>query len=223
MANWCKTEYTFTGDRESFEGIYALMHGLENEEVADDESDFGSAWLGRLVTALGRDRETIKCRGEWTDLCLNDDTLTFTTWTAWTPAYEVIELLRLKFPGTEYYFYAEESGNDLYETNDKEGRYYPTRYVAYYNDGKEMHESRADNETDIIDWAHIIAEAYLYTVDDINNYFEKLQEESDGDKYGHISEVNVIETSEALTLYFDDSGTGRLVRPDGLTVGTLEI
>ncbi len=55
MANWCKTEYTFTGDRKSLEGIYALMQGLEEPETSDEESDFGNTWLGRLATALGRD------------------------------------------------------------------------------------------------------------------------------------------------------------------------
>lgn len=183
MANWCKTEYTFVGDSESLKGIYALMRGIEESETKDGGGDSCSAQLSSLVTLLGRDRRTIKCRGCWENLCLNEDTLTFSTLTAWTPAYEVIELLRQKYPGTEYFYYAEEPGSRLYETNDKDGLYYPMRFVAHHNDGKECHETRPRNAC----------------------------------------EVRVIETNEALTPYFDESGKGYLVRPDGTIAGEFQV
>lgn len=223
MANWCKTEYTFTGDRKSLEGIYALMQGLEETETPDEESDFGSTWLGRLAKSLGRDWQTIKCRGSWEDLCLSDETLTFTTWTAWQPPYELMELLRLKYPGVEYFYFGEEPMNGFYETNDKEDHFYPVRYVAHYDNGEEENEVRYATAEDTLEWINRLSGKEFKSFDEANSYYQELNETEDNSIFCHINEVSVIETNEALTLYFDDSGKGRLVRPDGITVGTLEI
>jgi hypothetical protein len=38
------------------------------------------------------------------------------------------ELLRQKFPDIKVYWVVEESGNEVYCTNDKEGKYFPERY-----------------------------------------------------------------------------------------------
>lgn len=223
MANWCKTEYTFTGDRKSLEGIYALMQGLEETEISDKESDFGNTWLGRIAKALGRDRQTIKCRGSWEDLCLNDETLTFTTWTAWQPPYELMELLRLKYPGVEYFYFGEEPGNGFFETNDKDGRFYPVRYVAYYDNGEEEYMFRCATTEEMLDCINRLSGKEFKSVDEANSYYQNLSETDDNNIFCRINEVSVIETNEVLTLYFDDSGIGRLVRPDGTTGGTLEI
>lgn len=198
------------------------MHGLEETEVPEEKNDFGTSWLGRLATALGRDWQTIKCRGSWEDLCLSDETLTFTTWTAWTPAYQIIELLRLKYPGVEYFYFGEEPGNGFYETNDKERRFYPIRYVAYYDNGEDEYEAHYATAEEMLDWINRLSGKEFKSVDEANSYYQKLNE-TDDNIFCHINGVSVIETNEALTLYFDEAGKGRLIRLDGTTVGTLEI
>lgn len=223
MANWCKTEYTFTGDRKSLEGIYALMHGLEETEVPEEENDFGTSWLGRIATALGRDWQTIKCRGSWEDICLSDETLTFTTWTAWQPPYELMELLKLKYPGVEYFYFGEEPGNGFFETNDKEGRFYPVRYIAYYDNGEEEHMFRCATTEEMLDCINRLSDKNFKNIEEVNSYYQHLSETDDNSIFCHINEVSVIETNEAHTLYFDDSGIGRLVRPDGTIVAVAEL
>lgn len=222
MANWCKTEFTFTGDRKSLEGIYALMQGLEESETSDEESDLGNTWLGKLATALGRDWQTIKCRGSWEDLCMSDETLTFTTWTTWQPPYELMELLKLKYPGVEYFYFGEEQMNGFFETNDKEGRFYPIRYAAYYDNGEDEYEAHYATAEEMLDWINRLSGKEFKSVDEANSYYQKLNEADDNNIYCHINEVSVIETNEALTLYFDEPGKGRLVRPDGTFFGNLE-
>ncbi len=49
--------------------------------------------LGLLVEALGKAPDEVMCRGGWTELERKDDILRITFETAWTPCYEVTDLM----------------------------------------------------------------------------------------------------------------------------------
>lgn len=118
MANWCYTSYTFVGDKNDLRSLYEFMQALGDDHGFDT-----------LLKALGADPEEVRCRGEWNDLALNSDSVTFTTYTAGNPLYQAIYLLCHHFRALTYYYYAEEPMGGIYVTNDVKGFYYPKRFT----------------------------------------------------------------------------------------------
>ena len=130
MPNWCVTNYVVEGRKEELDDLYQKMKGLQEMEQPLVENGFGQTWLGCLVQSLGADPEDVGCRGNWEELERCDDTLRFDFWSAWSPSYDVIELLREKYPSLRFYYRAIEPGNQLFQKNDTNGKYFPENIWA---------------------------------------------------------------------------------------------
>lgn len=113
MANICTTNYVIEGEKEELDALYQTMKEQQENN------------LGCLVKALGKNPEEVECRGEWTDLERQGDTLRMTFETAWTPCYEVTDLLKTTYPSLRIYYKAVEPGCEVYLKNDAEGKYFP--------------------------------------------------------------------------------------------------
>lgn len=116
MPNWCSSSYVIEGDKKEVKKLYGIMHGLEKRKTPAVKNGFGTAWLGCLVNALGADWNKVYCRGDWSNLEMEQDTLKFSTETAWGPCNEVFDLIRQKFPSLSYYFLSEEPGMGVFQT-----------------------------------------------------------------------------------------------------------
>ena len=112
MANIC-TNYVIEGKREELDALYQKMKELQGQD------------LGLLVKALGKNPDEMECRGEWTELVREDETLRMIFETAWTPCYEVTNLLKSVYPSLRIFYKAEEPGNEVYLKNDADGKYFP--------------------------------------------------------------------------------------------------
>ena len=113
MANICATNYVIEGEKEELDALYQKMKELQGQN------------LGQLVKALGKNPEEMECRGEWTEVVREGETLRMTFETAWTPCYEVTQLMKEKFPSLRIFYKAEEPGCEVYLKNDAEGKYFP--------------------------------------------------------------------------------------------------
>jgi hypothetical protein len=113
MANICTTNYVIEGKKEELDALYQTMKELQGQN------------LGQLVNALGKNPAEVMCRGEWSDLERQGDTLRMTFETAWTPCYEVTQLLKAVYPSLRIFYKAEEPGCEVYLKNDAEGKYFP--------------------------------------------------------------------------------------------------
>ena len=113
MANICITNYVIEGKKEELDALYQKLKELQGQK------------LGQLVKALGKNPEEMECRGEWTELVSEGDILRMTFETAWTPCYEVTQLMKEKFPSLRIFYKAEEPGCEVYLKNDAEGKYFP--------------------------------------------------------------------------------------------------
>ena len=125
MANICTTNYVIEGEKKELDALYQKMKELQEMEQPLVENSFGPTWLGCLVKALGKNPDEVMCRGEWADLERQGDTLHMTFETAWTPCYEVTNLIKESYPSLRIYYKAEEPGNGVYLKNDAEGKYFP--------------------------------------------------------------------------------------------------
>ena len=113
MANICTTNYVIEGKREELDALYQKMKELQGQD------------LGLLVKALGKNPDEMECRGEWTELVREDETLRMIFETAWTPCYEITNLLKSVYPSLRIFYKAEEPGNEVYLKNDADGKYFP--------------------------------------------------------------------------------------------------
>ena len=113
MANICTTNYVIEGEKKELDALYQKMKELQGQN------------LGQLVESLGKNPDEVMCRGEWSNLELQGDTLHVTFETAWTPCYEVTDLLKATYPSLRIFYKAEEPDNGVYLKNDAEGKYFP--------------------------------------------------------------------------------------------------
>ena len=117
MANICTTNYVIEGEKNELDALYETLKSLQGPN------------LGQLVKALGKNPDEVMCRGEWSDLERQGDILRMTFETAWTPCYEVTDLMKTAYPSIRIYYKAVEPGCEVYLKNDAEGKYFPETAV----------------------------------------------------------------------------------------------
>lgn len=123
MANWCSTSIVITNS--DLEKIKNLSMEFDKAfESSKIENGFGNMWLGNILSHLGYEDEVvvhgrIKCRGEVVYKKLLGNELRICTETAWVPMLEpFIKMVEKYAPDSDITYYAEESGFELFYTND---------------------------------------------------------------------------------------------------------
>lgn len=143
MPNWCTTNYYITGSKKEVMDLNRKMEKLEKRKKSLVKNGFGNMWLGNLVVALGGEWEKIHCRGEW--MCREYDkyenTLTFTTETAWCEMDEWRKFIESKYKTIKILYVSEESGMGIYQTNDLEGEFFNSKYILDYSEDVEYFET----------------------------------------------------------------------------------
>jgi hypothetical protein len=180
------------GDAKEINDLYQLMKGLEEMRTPAVENGFGTAWLGCLVNALGKDWQEVSCRGEWMCLELIENTLTFQTETAWAPTTEVFDLIHEKYPTIDYYYYCEEEGCSVYETNDRNGEYYAYRYIVHLCSPDEEYMTEYFRTlTEALEWISEQTGRKVTSEEEVTKLDEELTAQ-DEDAYCYINEVQVV-------------------------------
>ena len=130
MPNWCMTSYALMGERKEVRCLYDTMRSLQDMKTPLVPNGFGVTWLGCLVKALGKDPQSVYCRGSWSNLKLSEEgVLTFDTEHAWSRPAEVELLIESSFPSVKIYFLEEELGMDIFQTNDESGQYFKEQII----------------------------------------------------------------------------------------------
>ena len=191
MPNWCNTSYVIEGDVEEVKSLYETMKELQERETPLVKNDFGKTWLGCLVTALGGDWNDIYCRGDWSDLEMIEDTLRFSTQTAWGACDEVFDFIREKFPSLSYLYQSEESGMAEYWTNDVEGKYFTDKYIVnLYTPNGEYEEERFTDLSEVFEYLEEISGQSVKSKQDVSTLVERWQKENE-DAFCNIIEYQI--------------------------------
>ncbi len=142
MPNWASTSYEFKAkDQEQAKDLYEKIDSISKMTEPLVPNGFGKLWMGCLVNLLGGDWDKVCCRGEIIDYNLNDDHVSISCETAWGEMHEFRHFLEQQYPGSKVYYCVEESGNEVYATNDADGDYFPNRYCLDSYDGLEYFET----------------------------------------------------------------------------------
>lgn len=135
MPNWNSTNAVITGEEKQVMAFGKLLQELESLPESLLPNDFGKLWCGNIVHKLGADWEKVYCRGWITDYnIVSPDRINLSVESAWGELAEVRKLVISKFPGIEIYHQSEEPGMCIFTTNDKDGRYFPEKWLLDWND-----------------------------------------------------------------------------------------
>ena len=151
MPNWCCNCEIIAGPKEEVKKLRDLIEEWTSKNYV--ENGFGLEWLGNIVIGAGftiYDDDPVNgfyCRGNLSDALEieegkdgEDWELHFQSLTACGPMPQMWYAIVAKYaPHCKYYYYSEEHGNQLYESNDVEHRFFPEEYfvdVMYYEDDK---------------------------------------------------------------------------------------
>lgn len=131
MPNWCYTDITINHSNEK--ALKKFYSKLETWLATDAmQSSWPGNWLGNLVLNSGIGtvdtgaNTDFRCRGYVVDMDIDSCSISIHTETAWSPCLRLFSAIIKKYlPKAELVFTAEESGNELYSTNDPamEGMY----------------------------------------------------------------------------------------------------
>lgn len=146
MSNTCFATYKVTGSKESVTKLHSTIKELDEKEKALVDNDWynPNLWLGCLVKALGGEPDNVNCRGYITSYKLDQDVLTLTTETAWVEMAETRHFLESCFPSMKIYFIEEEYGEEIFRTNDIDGRFFKDRYYLDASEGSSYFETLAE-------------------------------------------------------------------------------
>lgn len=133
MPNWCYTTYVVEGDAEELRKLYDIFLEVEKENTPSD------MWLGYVVRKFGEDpNKMYYCRGRIIEFDFyGDGSLRYIVESAWVEMEDVRRLIVRKLPSLDIYYQAEEGGCEYYATNDKDGAYFPERYVVHPLNGED--------------------------------------------------------------------------------------
>lgn len=148
MPNWCSTEMVIAGPKEEIQNVHVLINHWMDKAYEDKTNKRHYRWLGYIVegAALALDGEFYASRGWLTDMdmpCKGDnDTweLNISYESAWTPCSELWDAMVKKYaPHCDVYWYAEETGCEVFLTNDKNQKYFDFDYVIVMDELPENH------------------------------------------------------------------------------------
>lgn len=163
MPNWNTTDYTLYGNKENIKRLYTDLKKTVDIDRTKESKPFtflgNSYWLGYIKKSLLPEvEEELPARGEISyieeDIEDHDNdmaSLKLTTETAWVACSELMDKIAGKYD-LQLFYYSEEPGCEIFETNDVEGQFYSFRYmvdsekegIEYYDTFEQVAEAIAD-------------------------------------------------------------------------------
>lgn len=141
MPNWNTTDYTLYGNKENIKRLYTDLKKTVDIDRTKESKPFtflgNSYWLGYIKKSLLPEvEEELPVRGEISyieeDIEDHDNdmaSLKLTTETAWVACSELMDKIAGKYD-LQLFYYSEEPGCEIFETNDLEGQFYSFRYMV---------------------------------------------------------------------------------------------
>lgn len=219
MANTCFTTWLMTGPKEDLEKIHNEIKKQQKAELDAlrglTRLEFCSLYT--ILKNLGIDApdEGVDYRMEFLNAEPEADFEGATPWLkfnsedAWAPKTEAMGLLKKAFPKVCMFYTCEESGNEVFYTNDKNAEHFTDKYIVDSAiPGDESHYEYFDSEQAFVDWVngtfndllqqHTSKTVHVESIDDasdVEELMDELMEEvDDEDCYFYLHKVQVDES-----------------------------
>lgn len=197
MPNWNTTDYTLYGNKDNIKRLYTDLKNTVDIDRTKESKPFtflgNSYWLGYIKKHLLPEvEEELPARGEISYIeedikDYGDDmaSLKLTTETAWVACSELMDKIAEKYD-LQLFYYSEEPGCEIFETNDLEGQFYSFRYMV-------------DSEKEGIEYydtfeqvAEAIAKMTGIRLNNISEADDKLSAFNNDDTFLIINEISVV-------------------------------
>lgn len=193
MPNWCDTSYKCVGDPKEVRKLNSVLKYMEKRKTSILSNGFGKMWLGNLVYKLGGNWEELRCRGEITDFSLDGNVLTINQQTAWCEQEGVRLIIEQAFPSIKVYYLEQESGCEVFCTNDASGEYFPERYFLDSYEDWEYFETLDEAAKFVSNIIGYEVESSVDAIDKaLDKYVEEHEEENE-DIFYSFHEFKVVE------------------------------
>ena len=193
MANWASTAYAIEGEHEVLQKIYDAIIASENNSDGNKPetevlSNLGIEYRGFKINEQPYDlRGAILPESWWWDE--NTGALRFAAEEAWGVS-DFKDVLLKDYPDLKIFYVVEEGNDDVYATNDAEGKYFPDRFfVDTCIDGEYKCDYFKTKEA-AFEWISMISDCQ--TEEDID-YFNDERAMADMDDFISVHEFSVIE------------------------------
>ena len=197
MSNTCFTTYKVVSEnKKDVTKLFKTIKRLDGRKTPLVKNGWydPKLWLGCLVKALGGDPNKVYCRGTITFYEMEDDVLTLHTETAWAEMSETRHFIESCFPGMKIYYIEEESGCEIFNTNDSEGIYFKDRYYFDGFDDSEYFETLEEAAVYVKEIVGHEVEATVKAIDKALSDYVEEHEEDDPDCYYSFHEFTVLES-----------------------------
>lgn len=197
MSNTCFTTYKVVSEnKKDVTKLFKTIKRLDGRKTPLVKNGWydPKLWLGCLVKALGGDPNKVYCRGTITFYEMEDDILTLNTETAWAEMAETRHFIESCFPGMKIYYIEEESGCEIFNTNDSEGIYFKDRYYLDGFEESEYFETLEEAAKYVKEIVGHEVEATVKAIDKALSDYVEEHEEDDPDCYYSFHEFTVLES-----------------------------
>lgn len=196
MPNWNTTDYTLYGNKDNIKRLYTDLKNTVDIDRTKESKPFtflgNSYWLGYIKKQLLPEvEEELPARGEISyieedikDYGNDMASLKLTTETAWVACSELMDKIAEKYD-LQLFYYSEEPGCGIFETNDTEGLFYSFRYMV---DSEKEGIEYYDSWDEVVS---VIKSITGITLDNISEAEDKLSAFNDDDTFLIINEISV--------------------------------
>lgn len=196
MPNWNTTDYTLYGNKDNIKRLYTDLKNTVDIDRTKESKPFtflgNSYWLGYVKKQLLPEvEEELPARGEISyieedikDYGNDMASLKLTTETAWVACSELMDKIAEKYD-LQLFYYSEEPGCGIFETNDTEGLFYSFRYMV---DSEKEGIEYYDSWDEVVS---VIKSITGITLDNISEAEDKLSAFNDDDTFLIINEISV--------------------------------
>ncbi|OUO64637.1 hypothetical protein [Bacteroides sp. An269] len=196
MPNWNTTYYTLYGNKDNIKRLYTDLKNTVDIDRTKESKPFtflgNSYWLGYIKKQLLPEvEEELPARGEISyieedikDYGNDMASLKLTTETAWVACSELMDKIAEKYD-LQLFYYSEEPGCGIFETNDTEGLFYSFRYMV---DSEKEGIEYYDSWDEVVS---VIKSITGITLDNISEAEDKLSAFNDDDTFLIINEISV--------------------------------
>ena len=208
MANWAYTCYAIEGPKDTLQKIH---QAILNPTLEEGE---GKDWEGGVLRALNIDWELRTIISERTEgdktyiktsgyymrgfiqkdtVELDEDVLCFSAEEAWG-ATDFRRVLENNIPDIKVFFSVEETGEDIFATNDKEGKYFPDRYWADTTQDDEYQSEYFQTEEAMYNWLSEITNGRVKCAKDVETFNSDYEDSgTDDENFIYIHEFEIVD------------------------------
>ena len=192
MTNWASTSYCIEGSKENLKKIFKAIDGFMTgrRKPKDEKTDKG--WEGNILEALGASEEQMKIyylRGFIQTYELDDNVLKIAAEEAWDIT-DFRKVLKQLMPELIIYYCVEETGFEIYQTNDVEGKYFKYKFLVDCCVKEEYHYEDFETQEQAIKFVANLLDKEDISEEEIEDWNDEHQ---DNDEYIYIHEFEYVE------------------------------